>query len=373
MPIKMLHTADVHLGLKFANYPGIQSELTETRFTTLTKLVKRANENHCDLFVIAGDLFDHHRVAVRDITRAAQILNDFHGVVAVLPGNHDFILPEGEGIWTRFKSQAGDRTILLEKPKIFDLSHYDISAHIYVAPCDAKNSEDNQIGWIQEHPKDEKIKYHIGIAHGSLEGVSPDPDRRFYPMTERELNDCKLDVWLLGHTDRLKYPQTPVRNSRIFYPATPEPHGYDIRHEGNAWILEINENKKVQAESLSAGQYKFLDNEHILNSAEDIEKIKREYTDPKYKNALLRLTLTGRLLKDDFAALREIRDEIKSIVFHFEWDQSMVLERITRETIDREYASGSVPHKLLIKLAEEGEDEALQMAYEMLQDKQLKI
>lgn len=373
MPLKILHTADVHLGLKFAGYPEIQTELTEARFTTLENLVRLANKEQCRLFVVAGDLFDHHRVAARDITRAAQILSEFEGVAAVLPGNHDFIMPEGEGVLSRFKSQSGDRTMLLDRADVFDLTHYDISAHLYAGPCDAKHAGDNRIGWIKEHPKDQSVKFHIGVAHGSLEGVSPDTDGRYYPMTAGELNECGIDIWLLGHTDRLMYPDSPGRSSRIFYPATPEPHGYDIRHEGKAWLLEIDDDKNVKAQSLSAGRYRFMDIERTVNNVGETDAIKNEYTSPEYKNAIVRLSLSGRLLKDDYAALKEIRDAIKENVFHLEWDQSMVLERITRETIDREFSAGSFPHKLLLKLAEDEENEALQTAYELLQEESVKI
>jgi len=65
MSLKIFHTADIHLGMKFAGYPEVQSELTEARFVTLENLAKKANEESCDLFVVAGDLFDRTGVAKR--------------------------------------------------------------------------------------------------------------------------------------------------------------------------------------------------------------------------------------------------------------------------------------------------------------------
>lgn len=94
MSLKLLLTADVHLGLKFSNYPEVQQELSEARFNTLKNVVELANEQKYDLFVVAGDLFDHQRVSERDIVNTAQIINEFQGkLVVVLPGNHDFIIP----------------------------------------------------------------------------------------------------------------------------------------------------------------------------------------------------------------------------------------------------------------------------------------
>ena len=93
MSLKIFCTSDLHLGMKFANYPdNIRESLVEARFKTLENLVEKANSEKCDLFAVAGDLFDRISVAKGDIARAAQTLGEFQGqLVTVLPGNHDYI------------------------------------------------------------------------------------------------------------------------------------------------------------------------------------------------------------------------------------------------------------------------------------------
>ncbi len=45
MPLKILHTSDIHLGMKFASYDGeVQEKLVEARFECLARLVSAANE-----------------------------------------------------------------------------------------------------------------------------------------------------------------------------------------------------------------------------------------------------------------------------------------------------------------------------------------
>ena len=58
MSLKIFHTSDLHLGMKFAGYPVVQKELTEARFKTLEKLVELSNHKKCNLFVVTGDLFE---------------------------------------------------------------------------------------------------------------------------------------------------------------------------------------------------------------------------------------------------------------------------------------------------------------------------
>src|SRR5512134_3850103 len=107
MTLRILHTADLHIGMKFARgyAPEVQEGLIEARFETLQTMIEAANTERCDLFVIAGDLFDSQRVSRKDILRAAAILKNFDGACAlVLPGNHDYV-QKGEGdLWTSFRN-----------------------------------------------------------------------------------------------------------------------------------------------------------------------------------------------------------------------------------------------------------------------------
>src|SRR5665811_95514 len=119
MPLKICVTSDLHLGMKFAGYPEVQSKLTEARFASLEHLVQLANAEKCNLFVIAGDLFERISVSKKDVIRAAQILNEFQGnLVTVLPGNHDYITGDTDDIWAKFKESSGDNVKILKTKQI---------------------------------------------------------------------------------------------------------------------------------------------------------------------------------------------------------------------------------------------------------------
>ena len=98
--------------------------------------------------------------------------------VLVLPGNHDY---ENDMIdlWKTFREKANDKTIFLNQEVPVSLTDYGLDATVYPAPCHSKQSYTNNIDWIAEHEVDpEHIS--IGIAHGSLQGVSPDPDSKYF-------------------------------------------------------------------------------------------------------------------------------------------------------------------------------------------------
>ncbi|MDP8214827.1 MAG: metallophosphoesterase [Candidatus Euphemobacter frigidus] len=369
MSLKIFHTADIHLGMKFAGYPEVQSELTEARFVTLENLAKKANEESCDLFVVAGDLFDRTGVAKRDIVRAVQILNQFEGkLVLVLPGNHDYLSPGPGEPWATFKENAGDRVLLLEEKRVYPLEHFDLDANVYPAPCDKKHSGENYIGWIKDEPKDSSVTFHIGVAHGSLEGLSPDFDKQFYPMTRQELLDCDLDLWLLGHT-HLPFPDKPGARDRIFYSATPEPDGFDCDHQGHAWIIEIDENKKLSSTLLTTGIYRFLHDEREIKNDGDLNRLEADYGIPGREKLLLKLKLKGRLSLEAYDRLPGIRETLHRNIFYLQWASGDLTEEITPAMVNRDFTEGSFPHRLLTSLSrDEREAEVLQVAYRLLKE-----
>lgn len=366
MSLRIFHTSDLHLGMKFAGYPEVQVDLSEARFKTLEKLVALANKEECDLFIISGDLFDRVSIAKRDILRASQILQDFQGrLVVVLPGNHDFISGDKTDLWLHFRDNAPANVLILNEERIYPLQHYDLDVYIYAAPCNAKHSGENAVTWIKESSKDSNVLYHIGIAHGSLEGFSPDFDQRYFPMTLQELQKCGLDLWLMGHTHS-HYPVKPGDLDMIFYPGTPEPDGFDCQHEGTAWIIEIDEKRKIHATLISTGTHRFLHEEAEVSSSKDLEALKEKYTAQNYKQTLLKLKIKGRLPQNEYTKLPEIKRILQERLFYLLIDDDGVTEQITLERINQEFTEGSFPYKLLAALA--CDSESLQIAYDLIRE-----
>lgn len=368
--MRIFLTSDVHLGMKFAGYPSVQEKLIEARFEALKRCVDISNAEECDLFVVGGDLFDRVTVAKRDVQRAVSILREFQGrLVVVLPGNHDFVTQRPDGLWATFRGFAGNNILVLETRDIYPLKVYDLDANLYAAPCHAKHSSENFIGWIKDCEKDNGVTFHIGIAHGSLEGLSPDFNKDYFPMTESELLSCGLDFWLMGHT-HIPYPAHPGGKSKIFYPGTPEPDGFDCHHEGQGLIIEISPAKKIKPRFVSTGTYRFEHEVIELSNWDDVEQIINKYSDPNHENTLLKLKVKGRLSEDDYKKLHLIHSDLEKKLCYLDFESADVTLRITPDVIDRKFTEHSFPHRLLRQLAESHDFEALQIAYELIGETQ---
>lgn len=379
--LKILASADWHLGMKFAGYPGVQDKLAEARFLSLERLVDSANRADCALLLIAGDLFDRVSVGAKDVKRTAAALDGFQGrLVAVLPGNHDFYSGNTSSLWSRFDEAAGDRILLLREPRFYDLSRYDLDVALAAGPCDSKHSKSNAISWLrdaggaEETTKVQAEALRIGVAHGSVEGVSPDAQGVYFPMKQAELDQAPVDFWVIGHTHR-QHPSDikGIKLSRaapppVLIPGTPEPDGFDCSHGGTAWLIEADEAKHIHVRTLSTGTYRFIRTEHNLESAPQLQHLVKELQGTEQEKTLLRLTLAGRLEEQQILELRRHLEEAEKSFFYARIDDSGVLEKISEKTVEAEFTEGSFPYRLLKRLIANKDFEALQTAYVLLQE-----
>ncbi len=364
MALRIFLTSDLHLGMKFAGYPEpAQTALVEARFACLERMVDRANAERADLFVVAGDLFERVGVAKRDIERAARALRGFQGrLVAVLPGNHDYLGPEDE-LWPRFRDAGAGSILVLEKPEPVPLTRYDLDACLYPGPCTSKHSDTNAIGWVAAATKDRGVAHHVGVAHGAVEGMSLDAEGRYYPMTERELSDTGVPLWLIGHT-HARFPVAPGQEDGIFCAGTPEPDGFDCAHEGYSFLLDVD--TAVTARAVRTGRYRFAERRVTIAARADLDSLESELGGPDAGLLALRLYLRGRVPRDLRAELGPFQQRLSSRLLHLDLRADELREEITQATIDAEYPVGSFPHSLLTRLGVDGDQEALEIAQDLL-------
>ncbi len=367
-PFKICATADVHLGMKFSSYPEVQRDLSEARYTALEKVVRRGNSEGCAVLVVAGDLFNTAKVPEKSIDRTADILAQFEGnCILLLPGNHDYYSGEDSVLWNEVKRKNLDRTVLLLEKKKYSLDHFDLPVTVYAAPCNSLRGSTGAAGWIGNIKGDEK-RFSLGVAHGSIEKISPDLTKRYFPMDPKELEEKNLDLWIIGHT-HVPYPENEDTRTSIIVPGSPEPDGFDCRHEGAAWIIEIKSDKEISAQRFRAGTYRFLHVSREVRSAAEIEECTGELLDStKSHQTLLKIKLTGSLPKSDFFLTRQAAEKLAAAYMHLEMDDDGLTREITMEEIRNEFRDGSFPSILLSRLAENGDKEALQTAYELIQE-----
>ena len=370
--IKLFVTGDIHIGLKYDRYPEVREQLIRSRFECLKRCVKQAEKEHCDFFVITGDLFDRvSNIAKRDIRQVVEILSIFDGRVIVLPGNHDYYTGE-EVLWNDFleETQRNPGNIILVqefKPLRFDAG--DETVTFYPAFCQSKHAEENNLGWIKSTELDDS-DYHIGLAHGALQGLTPDMKNEYFLMTDKELNSIPVDAWLIGHT-HIPYPRDLKEDAEtvgrtIFNAGTPEQTDLANNTSGICFVLRLNKEEgrtTVAAHSYQSGTVRFFDVAADAARKDLREEIGEAVAALPRENSVIRLTLSGAVSAEDYADRQQIYREMLNGFLAYETDDRSLAELITREKIRSEFAEIGFAAEFLEALTDPKE---IQMAYDLI-------
>lgn len=366
MTLKIFHTSDNHIGMNYNKYPDlVRKSLIEMRISSLEKMVDIANQRACQLFVIAGDLFNSLNVSEKTIARVTSILSKFEsGLVLVLPGNHDYYTGN-EKLWDLFLKKMADNTILLREFKVYSFDIGDDRVNVYPAFCNSKHGEKNNLDWIKSSNIIDDGSYNLGIGHGAIEGLSLDQEGKYFSMSMDELLSIPLDIWLLGHT-HVPYPlDDKVINCKVFNAGTHEPDGMNYKFQGSAFLIEIDQEKNIKAERIRTGSLRFCDKTLSLKYDDDLMEILNKDLQLS-QNLLLRLRLSGYQELEVYKNRNEVYKEIESKVLYLDLIDGDLKPKLKKEEMLETYPDESLAYLLLKEL--EDDEDSMYLAYELIEE-----
>lgn len=376
--IKIFVTGDNHFGKKYDRYPEIRDRLVDNRFVCFEKMVEKAEQEGCDIFAVTGDLFDNcSSIRKSDIERVVRILAGFAGRVLVLPGNHDYYTGE-EKVWKDFDDAlrtCDNNIIRLDRFEPYPIEIAEETVVIYPAFCRSKHSRENNLGWIKETSVPKNGQINIGMAHGAIEGVTPDMQKEYFLMTEPELQAIPMDVWLVGHT-HIPYPaglseDEEIGGYRIFNAGTHAQTDLHNNTRGYGFIISVDkqgDKAQVSAKKYQSGTIFFYDIAVRVSSAEgdSLEALLQEKLDPLEAESVVRLIVTGSVLSEEYSRRQELYKKYCDRFLSWELQDDELHEEITLDRVREEFAESSFAAKLMEAL--QGDQTELQMAYELLQE-----
>lgn len=376
--IKIFVTGDNHFGKKYDRYPEIRDRLVDNRFVCFEKMVEKAEQEGCDIFAVTGDLFDNcSSIRKSDVERVVRILAGFAGRVLVLPGNHDYYTGE-EKVWKDFDDAlrtCDNNIIRLDRFEPYPIEIAEETVVIYPAFCRSKHSRENNLGWIKEMSVPKSGQINVGMAHGAIEGVTPDMQKEYFLMTEPELQAIPMDVWLVGHT-HIPYPgglseDEEIGGYRIFNAGTHAQTDLHNNTRGYGFIISVDkqgDKAQVSAKKYQSGTIFFYDIAVRVSSAEgdSLEALLQEKLDPLEAESVVRLTVTGSVLSEEYSRRQELYKKYCDRFLSWELQDDELHEEITLDRVREEFAESSFAVKLMEAL--QGDQTELQMAYELLQE-----
>lgn len=178
--IRLLHTSDLHVGTDIYPEEALQG------FEAVLGLCRSTSP---DAVLIAGDLFDHHRVPDGTIDRVLTDLSDLGLPVVILPGNHDTVL--------RNNIDASDlpaNVSLITKPEGQSVTLEQLGLTVWGRPVIDHLPGFRPLEGMPSQPSD---SWFVAMAHGLfMEIVDP---IRSSPITPEDVAGAKCDYLALGH------------------------------------------------------------------------------------------------------------------------------------------------------------------------------
>lgn len=183
-PLKIVHTSDVHL-----NDDGEGDHMRQA----FSRVIDMIGEADADLFLIAGDLFDHNRVTTSMLDFACRELARVRCPTVMIAGNHD-CWSEDAALGRMDIRDAGPHVSLLTEHEGARLEFPALQATVW-GRC-----------LVDHHPEFRPLAgapprlgdyWHIGMAHGLYT-----EDRfggRASPITPAEIESSGFDYLAMGH------------------------------------------------------------------------------------------------------------------------------------------------------------------------------
>jgi DNA repair exonuclease SbcCD nuclease subunit len=242
--LRLLHTADVHLGARHADLGEAAAAQRERQFAAFRAAVDVALAESVDVFLVAGDLFDSNTQPKRSVERVAveikRLVQDRIRTV-IIPGTHDCF--DRSSIYRAYNlplmagSGPDDDLVTVFTPG---------RPYIHLPTCDAvihatvfgtKRAPHSPLRDLRVAGAP-TATWHVGMVHGSL-AIPDRTDRDEVVVTKEEIAATGLDYLALGHWHSSQ--RGKAAGTTYAYSGAPEPVAVNQDGAGKVLLVELDE------------------------------------------------------------------------------------------------------------------------------------
>ena len=228
-PLTIAHTSDVHL------HDGEDGKHVRDAFARVIDTVLDAR---CDLFLIAGDLFDHNRIEGDVIDFVYEQLSRVSCPTVIITGNHD-CWQERSVLQRMDFRQAGHHVTLLDEAEGKQVAFEELNATVW-GRCMLDHDRTNKP--MAGAPPRKGNLWHIGMAHG-LYMDDPESDRSSL-ITPQEIADSGFDYLALGHVHVHRQMRHGI--TLACYPGVPAA-SYGTAQNGEMTLVKLRPGRDARA------------------------------------------------------------------------------------------------------------------------------
>jgi len=302
--LKLLHTADWHLGRRFLPFDEADGlKLMRARLDAVRRLLDLADQYSVDAVLVAGDVFDDPSPEADWWQGLLAVLKDRDWPdrpLFLLPGNHDPLMPKS--IW------AADSPLRADLPDwvhVVDRANFQFelgeNAVLYASPCTSQaGSADLAMRLPARAEGDERIR--IGMVHGrtfEAEGYQTN-----FPIDPEAVKKRGLDYLAIGdlHAWQRVHESPPT-----VYPSAPEPTTFGEPDSGYCAVVFFRRrSRRALVRQEKVGRWAWRQ-----ETATDLAALRALREDPNLGQTVLRLAVDMEVPLAEFEQVQRILGELK--------------------------------------------------------------
>lgn len=348
--VKILHTADIHIG---AAESFLKTEASKRRFETLLtfeKIIDLAIDRNVDIIVISGDLFDSNKIDSRFIDAVFEKMANCKKKIVFCGGNHDPL-------------NADSPFLNRDLPdNLFVLGNTDecITFEDISLKCYGRSFTDVYLKGEERFTiSADKDYVNLMVQHGELKG---DLSSDYNSITPTFVKNSGMDYIALGHVHK-RTPIGKLDGTYFAYCGCPEGQGFDELDEKGVYIGEIGR-EVCNLEFISVAKRLHIHHKTDitdLSSNEEISQkimseLENEYGS-NFRDNLYKIELIGEISPDVLLIKAEILSRLEAKLYFVKVKDSSEL-KIDLDAVAQEPSlKGIFVKKMLEKQALADENE----------------
>ena len=260
--LRLLHTADVHLGARHADLGDRASAQRERQFAAFVATIDLAIAEQVDLVLIAGDLFDSNVQPRRSVERVAGQLRrlvDSRIRTVITPGTHDVY--DGTSIYRSYDlpdlaGGAGPEFVTVLTPDAPEVHFAPLDVVVHGHPFATKRAPHSPLRDL-DVAGDTRATWHVGLLHAAV-AIPGQTDGDEVVITTVEIGASHLDYLALGHWH--SFNQGNVAGTVYAYSGAPEPVALHQDRAGQVLIVSLDQPdglKRVEVVPRQVGRTRF--------------------------------------------------------------------------------------------------------------------
>jgi len=308
--VKILHTADIHLGAKFSGLGNKGASQREQLRTTFKNIIATAIDERLNIVLIAGDLFDANQQPQGNIDLVIEqfnLLGSNNIPVCLIPGTHDSL--DSTSIYRKvdFEGKCSNLKIFTDE-NISYKEYPELNLTVYGKP---NLSNRSYISPLKGLKPSTSSKFHIAMAHGSFyipEKIAEDD----HVFRLEEVKASGMDYLALGHWHRV---YACLEKPPAWYSGPPEwiP---DQRERGAVLLVSLSDSGEVKVDPIMLGLRDYDEVEIDMSEIQDLAKLKARISEGAHQNLVRKATLKGLRDAELIVNPEELETELGEDFFH---------------------------------------------------------